>query len=105
MAGLGVTFVELPALSGGRRGHYLFDTVSDYCGDSADLCYWRRAVSFLDERVRQAQASAASPALSSGLTVPSWSIRQPASLRLKTSAITAPASPQPINVSKKLTTM
>ena len=51
-AGLGVTFVELPPLPGGRCGHYLFDTVSDYCEDSADLCYWRRAVSFLDEHVR-----------------------------------------------------
>ena len=51
-AGLQVTFAEFPALPGGRCGHYLFDTVEDYCEDTAELCYWRRAMSFLEEHLR-----------------------------------------------------
>ena len=51
-AGLQVTFVPLPPLPQERCGHYLFDTVSDYCEVSEDFCYWRQAMSFLAERLR-----------------------------------------------------
>lgn len=51
-AGLQVTFVPLPPLPQERCGHYLFDTVSDYCEVSEEFCYWSQAMSFLDEHVR-----------------------------------------------------
>jgi len=50
-AELDVTFEELDEVPD-RCGHYLFDTVNDYCEVSADLCYWRLVMNFLDEKVR-----------------------------------------------------
>ena len=50
-AGLDVSF-EVLADVPDRCGHYLFDTVNDYCKVSAELCYWPRVINFLDEHVR-----------------------------------------------------
>ena len=50
-AGLAVSFEVLDDVPN-RCGHYLFDTVNDYCKVSAGLCYWRRVINFLDENVR-----------------------------------------------------
>lgn len=50
-AGLDVSFEVLDDVPN-RCGHYLFDTVNDYCEVSAGLCYWRRVINFLDENVR-----------------------------------------------------
>jgi len=50
-AGLDVSF-EVLADVPDRCGHYLFDTVNDYCEVSEELCYWSRVIDFLDEHTR-----------------------------------------------------